>query len=79
VTYTPGMHSIVDDLRREDREDFANLPLEERIRRVFEMGEIGLEAFRQAQGVDRETAIRLLQRRKQAGRRPSKCMDELIG
>jgi hypothetical protein len=43
------------------------------------MGEIGLEAFRQAQGVDRETAIRLLERRKQAGRTPSKCMDELIG
>jgi hypothetical protein len=40
------MHSVVDDLRREDREAFAKLPLEERIRRVFEMGEIGLEAFR---------------------------------
>jgi len=73
------MHSVLDDLRREDREELAKLPLEERIRRVFDMGEIGLEAFRQAQGVDRETAIRLLERRKQAGRTPSKCMDELIG
>lgn len=79
VPYTPGMHSVLDDLRREDREELAKLPLEERIRRVFDMGEIGLEAFRQAQGVDRETAIRLLERRKQAGRTPSKCMDELIG
>jgi hypothetical protein len=73
------MHSVADDLRREDREAFAKLSLEERVRRVFEMGEIGLEAFRQAQGVDRETAIRLLQRRRQAGRRPSKCMEEIIG
>jgi hypothetical protein len=73
------MNSVVDDLRRRDREAFASLPIEERLRLVFEMGEIGLEAFRQAQGVDRRTAIRLLQRRRQAGRRPSRCMDELIG
>lgn len=73
------MRSVVDDLRRRDREIFANLPIEERLRRVFEMGEIGLEAFRQAQGVDRRTAIRLLQRRRQAGRRTSRCMEEIIG
>jgi hypothetical protein len=73
------VRSVADDLRRRDREAFAGLPLEERLRRVFEMGEIGLEAFRQAQGVDRRTAIRLLQRRRQAGRRPSRCMEELIG
>lgn len=73
------MRSVADDLRREDREAFSKLPLEERVRRVFEMGEVGLEAFRQAQGVDRRTAIRLLQRRRQAGRRPSRCLEEIIG
>ena len=73
------MRSVADDLREKDREEFAKLPIEERLRRVLEMGEIGLEAFRQAQGVDRRTAIRLLQRRRQAGRRPSKCMSDLIG
>jgi hypothetical protein len=73
------MESVADDLRQLDREESRNLSLEERIRRVFELGEIGLEAFRQAQGVDRRTAIRLLQRRRQAGRRPSRCMEELIG
>lgn len=73
------MRSVADDLRRQDLEAFASLPLKERIRRVFEMGEIGLEAFRQAQGIDRRTAIRLLQRRRQAGRQPSRCMEELIG
>ena len=73
------MRSVADDLRKKDREAFLALPLEERIRRSLEMAEIGLEAFRQAQGVDRRTAIRLLQRRRQAGRTPSKCMTEIIG
>lgn len=73
------MRSVADDLRKKDREAFLALSLEERIRRSLEMAEIGLEAFRQAQGVDRRTAIRLLQRRRQAGRTPSKCMTEIIG
>jgi hypothetical protein len=72
------MRSVADELRRRDREAFASLPVDERLRRVFEMGEIGLEAFRQARGVDCRTAIRLLQRQRQAGR-PSRCMEELIG
>ncbi|HYO14712.1 MAG TPA: hypothetical protein VE685_16070 [Thermoanaerobaculia bacterium] len=66
-------------LRQKDREEFLKLSLEERIQRSWEAAEIGLEAFRQAQGVDRRTAIRLLQRRRQAGRTPSKCMSEIIG
>ena len=43
------------------------------------MGEEGLERFRLANGLDRETAIRILERRRQAGRIPSKCMSEIIG
>jgi hypothetical protein len=73
------MRSVADELRERDREAAANLPLEERLRRIFALGEIGLEAFQKAQGVDRRTAIRLLQRRRQAGRRPSRCMSDLIG
>ncbi len=73
------MQSVANELRQKDREDFAKLPVEERLRWAFEMGEMALEAFRQAEGVDRRTALRLLQRRHQAGRRPSKCMSDLIG
>jgi len=73
------MRSVADELRERDREAIASLPLEERLRRAIELGEIGLAAFQQAQGVDRRTAIRLLQRQRQAGRRPSRCMSELIG
>jgi hypothetical protein len=44
---------------------------------VLRLGERGLEMFQQANGLDRETAIR--ERQRQAGRTPSKCMSELIG
>lgn len=71
--------SVADRLRQRDREEFLKLSPEERLQRSWEGAEIGLEAFRQAQGVDRRTAIRLLQRRRQAGRTPSKCMSEIIG
>lgn len=73
------MRSVADDLKKKDREEILKLSVEERLRRAFALGEIALEAFRQAQGVDRETALRLLKRRRQASRRPSKCMNDLIG
>ena len=73
------MRSVADDLRREDREELLRLSVEERLERSFRLGEEGLEAFRSAHGLDRETAIQLLERRRQAGRTPSKCMSDLIG
>lgn len=73
------MRSIADDLRDELREQTLQLSPEERLDLAFRLGDEGLEAFRQAQGLDRETAIRELQRRRQAGRTPSKCMSDLIG
>jgi len=60
-------------------EEALRLPLEERMALVLRLGERGLEMFRQANGLDRETAVRELQRQRQAGRTPSKCMSELIG
>lgn len=73
------MRSIADDLRDELREQMSQLSPEERLDLAFRLGDEGLEAFRRAQGLDRETAIRELQRRRQAGRTPSKCMSDLIG
>jgi hypothetical protein len=77
--YTPAMRSVADDLRDELREATEQLPLEERFRLILRLGERGLEVYAQAHGVDRETALREFQRRRQAGRRPSKCMSEIIG
>lgn len=55
------------------------LSFEERMALALRLGERGLELFQQATGLDREAAIRELQRQRQAGRTPSKCMSELIG
>jgi len=79
--YTHGMRSVADDLRDELQEEVLRLSFEERIALALRLGERGLEMFRQANGLDRETALRefQLQRQRQAGRTPSKCMSELIG
>jgi hypothetical protein len=77
--YTKGMKSVADDLRNELREEFARLPLEERIAQMLRLGEEDLRRFCEANGHDRETGLRLLQRQRQAGRTPSKCISELIG
>jgi hypothetical protein len=73
------MHSVADDLRDRTRQDVGKLSRQERIDLAFRLGEADLDLFCRAQGLDRETGIRLLRRRKQAGRRPSRCMTESIG
>lgn len=73
------MRSVADDLRDELEEEMLRLPLEERMKLALQLGERGLEMFRQANGLDRETALRELQRQRQAGRTPSKCISDLIG
>ena len=73
------MRSVADELRQRDREAIQKLSFEERLDLIFKLGDEDLALFCQTQGVDRETGIRLLQRRRQAGRQPSKCMSELIG
>ncbi|HET9226355.1 MAG TPA: hypothetical protein VFR31_06790 [Thermoanaerobaculia bacterium] len=70
---------MADDLRDELQEEVANLSFEERMALCLRLGERGLELFRQASGLDRESAIRELERQRQAGRTPSKCMSEIIG
>jgi hypothetical protein len=62
-----------------DREAVLKLSIQERIELALQLGDEDLAVFCQTQGVDRETAVRLLQRRRQAGRIPSKCMSDLIG
>ena len=73
------MRSVADDLRDELQEEVVNLSFEERMALCLRLGERGLELFCQASGLDRESAVRELQRQRQAGRTPSKCVSELIG
>ncbi|MEA2562748.1 MAG: hypothetical protein QOH06_4252 [Acidobacteriota bacterium] len=77
AAYTHAMRSVADDLRDELQEEVLRLPFEERMALALRLGERGLEMFRQANGLDREIALR--ERQRQAGRTPSKCMSELIG
>ncbi len=73
------MRSVADDLREELQEAVLLLSFEERMALALRLGERGLEIFRQASGLDREAALRELQRQRQAGRTPSRCISELIG
>jgi hypothetical protein len=73
------MRSVADDLREELQEELLRLSFEERMALALRLGERGLELFQQATGLDREAAVRELQRQRQASRTPSKCISELIG
>ncbi|HSF39553.1 MAG TPA: hypothetical protein VLT87_07145 [Thermoanaerobaculia bacterium] len=64
---------------RKDQEEFLKLSNDERLKWIFKMGEMALDAFCLAEDVDREMARRLYERRQQAGRTYSKCMMDLIG
>jgi hypothetical protein len=73
------MRSLADDLREELQNEALQLPFKERMALALRLGERGLEIYCQASGLDREAALRELQRQRQASRTPSKCMTELIG
>jgi hypothetical protein len=73
------MKSVADDLRAKIREKTMQLSLDERFDLAFQMGREEIEFFRQANGLDWETAKRILERRRQESRRtPSKCMLGII-
>ena len=75
------MRSVADLLRLDDREAVLHLSPAERVALALALGERDLEAFRAAHHppLSREEAARILERQRQAGRRPSGCMAALIG
>jgi hypothetical protein len=73
------MASVADGLRQADREAVARLSGEERIALALMLGDADVEALQQARGIDRETAVRVIRRQRQAGRQPSACMSALLG
>jgi hypothetical protein len=64
------MRSVADELREEQRQAELALSPDERVRRALAMGELALEAYRAARGIDRATALRELEAQRQRGRRP---------
>jgi len=81
MTYIRIMHSVADDLRAESRSDLARRTPAERVVIALALGrrDVGLFADAQDPPLDRHVAGRLLDRQRQAGRRQSRCIEELIG
>jgi hypothetical protein len=75
------MRSVADDLRSEQRQRLAALTAAERVRLALRLGARDLETFRLAHDppLDPTEATRKLERRRQDGRRASRCLRELIG
>lgn len=70
------MPSIADDLRAALRERVAAMSVDERLALTARLAESDLELFCAGHGLNREEARRLLVRRRQAGRLPSRVMRE---
>ncbi|MBI2161375.1 MAG: hypothetical protein HYU25_13545 [Candidatus Rokubacteria bacterium] len=75
------MRSVADLFRAEDREELRALTPAERVALALALGARDLETFRAAQSppLGPAEAARELERRRQAGRRRSRCIEELIG
>ena len=70
--------SVADSLRESERSRVASLTAAERIRLALELGRRSLESYCATSGLAPERARRLLERRAQAGRRKSRCLEDLI-
>jgi hypothetical protein len=70
------MGSVLDDLRREQFAEHAALTPATRLRLGERLGEEALALLMSAQGLDRESAIRLTTATRRTGRRRCRCLDE---
>jgi hypothetical protein len=75
------MRSVADLLAAEERQAVASLEPAERVLLALALGARDLESFRLSHDppLDPAEASRILDRRRQRGRRPSRCIEELIG
>ena len=55
------------------------MPSAERLELAFRLEEQDIAAYCAAHGVDRDAAVREFQRRRQATRQPSGCVERIIG
>ena len=75
------MRSVADRLRVQDREAVLALTPAERVELALDLGARDFDSFRRAQEptLQPEEAARILERRRQAGRRRSRAIEKLIG
>ncbi len=70
--------SVNDTLVAEDRQRVAALDPGERIALALRLGEESLALYCAAEGIDRETARKRIERARQAQRRPCGCIEALL-
>jgi len=70
--------TIKDVLDAQDRERSVSVPVGERVVLMLEMGERQLQDFMRANSLGRGEAMRRVEHSRQLGRRPSRCMEEII-
>lgn len=73
------MSHVADKLREDSRERLRRMTPADRLAEALRLGQTAIGAYAAAHGLDRDEARRRLERAVQAGRRPSRVMDELIG
>jgi len=75
------MRSVADGVKAAQRRALAALSPAERVRLALRLGARDLETFRLAHDppLAAPDAVRVLRRRRQQGRRPSRCLQESIG
>jgi hypothetical protein len=78
--HDPGMRrrSVADELARAEQERIASLSPGERVALALELGERSLADYAAAHGIGREAARKEFERERQAGRRPSGCIEALL-
>jgi len=73
------MTTVAERMRQEDRERLQRMTPAERVAEALALGRAAVEAYAHAHGVEVAEARRRLERAGQAGRRPSKVMQGIVG
>lgn len=68
---------VAEDLRHELTADVQKMTLDERLELAFRLGDEAIADYASANGVDTETARRVLTRQRHVGRRRSRCHEGL--
>jgi hypothetical protein len=73
------MSTVAAKLREDSRERLRRMTPAERLAEDLRLGQVAIEAYAAAHGLDRDEARRRLERAGQAGRRPSGVMQGQLG
>ena len=68
---------VADEVRAAQQAEMMAMTPEERVELSFRLGEQALADYMQTHGVTREEALRVFRRASRAGRRYSRCIEEL--